>query len=152
MPAELKSFMSHILTLLLVVSFEKKYMCLVGYTFMHGCKAFKNFEAADSYSYKVVSLILACTGGGILVPIFLNMIPAPLAIDSYPMAIALSFLVHSNFPVLREVLELSPVFKAAIVFLYEVFRAYVVMKFTIAAGTVIAPSEFDFAVFGPIFW
>jgi hypothetical protein len=127
-------------------------MCLVGYTFMHGCKAFKNFEAADSYSYKAVSLILACTGGGILVPIFLNKIPAPAAMDSYPIAIALSFLLHTNFPVLREVLELSPVFKASMVFLYEVLRASVVMKFTILAGSTIAPSEFDFAVFGPIFW
>lgn len=127
-------------------------MCLVGYTFMHGCKVFKNFEGADSYSYKLVSLILACTGGGILVPIFLNKIPVPLAMDSYPIAIALSFLVHSNFPVLREVLQLSPVFKTAIVFLYEVFRAFVVNKFTIAAGSVIAPSEFDFPVFGPIIW
>eukprot|EP00980_Cylindrotheca_fusiformis_P012279 scaffold3001_cov122-Cylindrotheca_fusiformis.AAC.4 len=127
-----------------------KYMCLVGYTFLHGCKVFKTYDPADSPSYKLVSLIFACTGGGILVPIFLNMNPVPLAMDSYPIAIALSYLVHTNFPVVRDVLQLSPIFKAAVVFLYEAFRAYVVNKFTIAAAGAIAPSEFDFALFGPI--
>ena len=37
------------------------------------------------------------------------------------------------------------------VFLYEAYRAYVVVKFTAAAGKVIEPSEFSFAIFGPIF-
>ena len=35
--------------------------------------------------------------------------------------------------------------------LYETMRAYVVCKMTIAAGKAIAPSEFDFPIFGPIF-
>lgn len=35
--------------------------------------------------------------------------------------------------------------------LYEAFRAFVVCKLTLAAGSAIAPSEFDFPVFGPIF-
>ena len=58
-------------------------------------------------------MILACTGGGILVPIFINGIPVPLAQDSYPIAIFTSFLLHLYFPIMREVLELSPVFKVS---------------------------------------
>jgi hypothetical protein len=34
--------------------------------------------------------------------------------------------------------------------LYETMRASVVVKFTATAAGVIAPSEFDIAVFGPI--
>ena len=34
--------------------------------------------------------------------------------------------------------------------MYETFRATVVVKLTAAAGTAIAPSDFSFAVFGPI--
>jgi uncharacterized membrane protein YeiH len=56
-------------------------------------------------------MIMACTGGGILVPIFINSIPVPLAQDAYPIAILTSFAMHTYFPIMREVLELSPVFK-----------------------------------------
>jgi len=35
--------------------------------------------------------------------------------------------------------------------LYETMRAFVVCKFTIAAGAAIAASDFDFPIFGPIF-
>lgn len=56
-------------------------------------------------------MLMACTGGGILVPIFINSIPVPLAQDAYPVAIFVSFMLHSYFPILREVLALSPVFK-----------------------------------------
>ena len=41
--------------------------------------------------------------------------------------------------------------KAAMVFLYETLRAMVIVKFTYAAGSSLAPSEFAFPVFGPIF-
>ena len=37
------------------------------------------------------------------------------------------------------------------IILYETLRAFVVCKLTIAAGNAIAPSEFDFPIFGPIF-
>jgi hypothetical protein len=96
-------------------------------------------------------MILRCTGGGILVPIFLNLIPVPLAQDAYPIAIFLSFLMHEYFPVLREVVALSSILKAALIVLYEVMRASVVYKLTLAAGKAIAPSDFEFAIFGPIF-
>jgi uncharacterized membrane protein YeiH len=61
-----------------------------------------------SVSYKFVSMILACTGGGILVPIFLNSIPVPMANDAYPIAIATSFAIHHYFPIVGEVVKLSP--------------------------------------------
>ncbi len=102
-------------------------------------------------SYKFISMILACTGGGILVPIFINSIPVPLSTDAYPVAIFVSFLLHNTFPVLREVLHLSPLFHGMIVFLYETQRASVVFKLTKAAGYAIPPSDFSIAIFGPIF-
>ena len=72
---------------------------------------FKALGDNAAFSYKFVNMIMACTGGGILVPIFLNAIPVPLATDAYPIAIMTSFLVHTYFPILRDVLDLSPVFK-----------------------------------------
>ena len=88
-----------------------KYMCMVGYTFMHGCNVFKNCGKDTATSYKCITMMLACTGGGILVPIFLNTIPVTIGIDAYPMAILTSFLLHLYFPILREVVDLSPIFK-----------------------------------------
>ncbi len=87
------------------------YMCTLGYTFLVGCKVFKSVPADSSVSYKFVSLLLACTGGGILVPIFLNGVPVPLANDLYPMAIIVSFVLHHYFPVLREVAAMSKIVK-----------------------------------------
>mmetsp|Transcript_23761 Transcript_23761/g.58218 ORF Transcript_23761/g.58218 Transcript_23761/m.58218 type:complete len:256 (+) Transcript_23761:44-811(+) len=129
---------------------EIKYMCMLGYTFMHGCKVFKYFEPTDSAAYRFVTLALACTGGGILVPIFLNKLPVTIAMDSYPIAITTSFFLHSMFPVLREVVALSAIFKTLLVVFYEIFRAFVVAKFTYAAAGVIPASEFEIAIFGPI--
>ena len=94
---------------------------------------------------------MACTGGGILVPMFINGIPVPLANDAYPIAIITSFLLHTNFPVLREVLELSGYVKFLFIVFYETTRASVVMKLTTAAAAKIAPSLFSFPLFGPIF-
>ena len=94
---------------------------------------------------------MACTGGGILVPIFINALPVPLCTDAYPIAILTSFAIHTYFPVLREVLALSPVLKGAVLVLYETMRAFVVCKLTAASGAAIPASEFAFPVFGPIF-
>ena len=86
-----------------------------------------------------------------LVPIFINSIPVPLSTDAYPIAITCSFLLHQYVPMLREVVSLSPVFKAVCICLYETMRAFVVCKMTYAAGKAIAPSDFEsMAVFGPI--
>jgi len=95
-------------------------------------------------------MILACTGGGILVPIFLNTIPVPLAIDAYPIAILISFGLHTYFPVLREVVELSSIFKGMLIVFYETIRAYVVTLFVGVAATTIPASQFAFPLFGPI--
>jgi hypothetical protein len=65
--------------------------------------------------------------------------------------ITISFLVHEYFPVLRDAMKLSPIFKAAVIVLYEALRASVVVKLTGAAAKAIAPSEFEIAIFGPIF-
>uniref|UniRef100_A0A7S1V1V1 Uncharacterized protein n=1 Tax=Grammatophora oceanica TaxID=210454 RepID=A0A7S1V1V1_9STRA len=130
---------------------EIKYMCMFGYTFMHGSKVFGSISSDAPLSYKFVSMILACTGGGIMVPIFINSIPVPLTTDAYPIAIFASFLLHQYFPLLREVLKVSYVLKAAVIFLYETLRASVVVKLTAAAAAAIPPSEFSIPIFGPIF-
>lgn len=88
---------------------------------MIGSKVFKAVGDKAAFSYKFVNMVMACTGGGILVPIFINAIPVPLATDAYPIAIMTSFLVHTYFPILREVLDLSPVFKVIIADLSIVF-------------------------------
>lgn len=130
---------------------EIKFMCMFGYTFMHGCKVFGSVPPTASLSYKFVSMLLACTGGGILVPIFINSIPVPLCTDAYPIAILASFLLHNFFPILRGVVKESPIVKSMFVFMYEVLRAGVVVKLTGAAGAVIPASDFSIPVFGPIF-
>jgi hypothetical protein len=117
---------------------------------MHGSKVFNKLSASVPVAYKLVSMFLASTGGGLLVPIFINSIPVALSTDAYPIAIVTSFLLHQYLPILREILRLSPVFKGIVVFMYECMRAFVVVKFTSAAGKAIAPSDFSFPVFGPI--
>ncbi len=129
---------------------EVLYMCMVGYTFLHGSKVFKAVPKTAPVSYKLISMILACTGGGILVPIFLNKVPVPLANDAYPIAILLSFVLHHYFPVLAEVMNLSAVVKSLVVVFYELVRAKVVLTFTLAASAAIAPTTFSFPLFGPI--
>jgi len=130
---------------------EIKYMCMLGYTFLHGCKIFKSLDKPEySSAYKFISMIFACNGGGILVPIFLNTIPVSLSIDAYPVAIVISFGLHTYFPVLREVVELSAIFKGLLIVFYEVTRAYVVTLFVGIAATTIPASQFTYPVFGPI--
>mmetsp|Transcript_24053 Transcript_24053/g.26571 ORF Transcript_24053/g.26571 Transcript_24053/m.26571 type:complete len:275 (-) Transcript_24053:310-1134(-) len=137
---------------LLMHTTEIKYMCMFGYTYLHGCKVFgKTSTASSSTSYKFISMVLACTGGGILVPIFINSIPVPLCTDAYPIAILVSTMLHMAFPIVREVVGLSAIVKTVFMMLYEIMRAFVVVKLTTAAGAAIPASDFDFAVFGPIF-
>lgn len=126
-----------------------QYMCMIGYTFYHGSKVFSTITE-NVTSYRFISMILTCTGGGILTPIFINSIPVPLANDAYPIAIMISYAIHSYFPILRDVMQLSSIMKATVVILYEVMRASVVLKFTVVTGSTIAPSLFSFPLFGPI--
>jgi len=128
-----------------------KFMCMLGYTFYHGYKVFSKLPPDSAISYKFVNHFMACTGGGILVPIFINIVPIPLSSDLYPLAIASSFAVHYFFPIVRQVLSQSALFKSLVIVLYETTRAYVVVALTTAAGKAIPASTFSFPVFGPIF-
>ena len=74
-------------------------------------KVFSTVSPTASASYKFASCILATTGGGILVPIFFNGIPVPLAQDAYVIAIVSAYCLHHYFPILRDILNLSPYFK-----------------------------------------
>eukprot|EP00934_Nitzschia_sp_Nitz4_P002548 Nitzschia sp. Nitz4//scaffold11_size288233//262597//263681//NITZ4_000820-RA/size288233-processed-gene-0.190-mRNA-1//1//CDS//3329534212//2538//frame0 len=130
---------------------EIKYMAMFGYTFLHGCKVFKTIGEDAPFSYKFVYMLMACTGGGILVPIFINSIPVPLAQDAFPITIFISFCLHATYPILREIMDLSAVFRAAMVFLFETMRAFIVTKLTLAAAAAIPASDFSFPVYGPIF-
>mmetsp|Transcript_14067 Transcript_14067/g.25421 ORF Transcript_14067/g.25421 Transcript_14067/m.25421 type:complete len:259 (-) Transcript_14067:1830-2606(-) len=136
---------------LLMHTYEIKYMCMLAYTFYAGMKVFKAAPADASTSYKFINMILACTGGGILVPIFINSIPVPLSTDAYPIAIFISFMIHQHFPILRDVFKKSPIVKVFIIVMYEIMRAGVVVTLTKAAAVAIPASNFSFPVFGPIF-
>ena len=84
------------------------------YWIWKGSKVFATIGGDAPFSYKFASMIMACTGGGILVPIFINKIPVPLSQDAYPLAILVSFFLHQYVPVLREVLGLSKLFKVSL--------------------------------------
>jgi hypothetical protein len=116
-----------------------------------GAKLFPTLPKDASLPYKFVRMIFQCTGGGIIVPIFINAVPVPLAQDAYPVAIVTAFLLHEFAPILRDIMNKSAVFKTAMTILFEAQRASVVVKLTMAAATAIAPSELSFPVFGPIF-
>jgi len=136
---------------LLVSSKEIRYMCIFGYTFLHGHRVFSALAPDTPPSFKFVSLIMACFGGGVFVPIFLNMLPVPIANDSLPLGVIVSFTIHHYFPIVREVMKLSDILKVVFVVLFETLRAMVVVTFTVAAGERIPPSFFSFPLFGPIF-
>ena len=105
---------NEIASFLLLHKAEVLYMCMLGYTFLHGSKVFAAAPKDAPVSYKLVSMILACTGGGILVPLFLNGIPVPLANDAYPIAIITSFVIHHYFPIIGDVMKLAPIFKVSL--------------------------------------
>lgn len=126
------------------------FSCPLLYSVLIGSKVFTSAPKDACFSFKLVSMVLACTGGGILVPIFINAIPVPLSNDAYPIAILASFVIHYYFPIVREVVNISPIVKACIIVLYEVIRAKVVFAFTLAANAAISPSLFSFPLFGPI--
>jgi len=134
----------------LLETIEIKILCMIGYTFFMGNKVFTALDNKNSISLKFVTMIMACTGGGILVPIFTNGIPVPLANDYYIMAILFSFMVHHFFPILRDVFKLSIPFQFLIIGLAESLRAAVVVGLLTAAQKAISPSAFSFPLFGPI--
>lgn len=132
---------------LIMNTFYIKFMCLVGYTFYAGNKVFPYAPPTASTSYKFVYHVMASTGGGILVPIFLNGTPVPLAYDYYIFAILISFAIHHYAPVLREVMKMSPIFKTLIVIFYETIRAGVVCTMTALGGQKNTP---EYALLPPL--
>jgi hypothetical protein len=100
--------------------------------------------------YQYVSMILQCTGGGIIVPLLINSIPVPIGQDSYIIIISISFVLHYYFPLLRDVAIQSSILYCSMIVMYEILRAYVVVKFITMANTTIPPSEFPVPIFGPI--
>jgi len=135
---------------LLMRTVEVHFMLMICFTFYQGSEVFKTFSNNVSTSYKFFSLLLSCTGGGILVPIFINEIPFPLANDMLMIAVIFSFALHIWCPFLREVLELSPIMKIIMVIFHETVRTSVVVKFTLIAAASITPSLFSYPVAGPI--
>jgi TRIC channel len=117
-----------------------------------GCKLFTNAftSSPTSMMFQYVSMILQCTGGGIIVPLLINSIPVPLGQDSYIIIISISFLLHYYFPILRDVAMQSSILYCGMIVMYEILRAYVVVKFINSAAATIPPSEFTIPVFGPI--
>jgi hypothetical protein len=136
---------------LLMKAREIRYLCMLGYTFYHGYKLFGTLKDDQSMAFKFVRMIFQCTGGGILVPLFINAIPVSLGNDAYPIAIGLAFLLHLYFPKLRDIVKNSPYIRSALVVLFETQRASVVTKLTTSAAAAMPATEFDFPLFGPIF-
>ena len=91
-------------------------MCMLGYTYLHGCKVFAKISPSAPFGYRFVNMIFTCTGGGTLVPVMINAIPVNLGQDAYPIAIFISYMLHTYFPILREVLALSTIFKVRLFF------------------------------------
>lgn len=96
-------------------------------------------------------MILQCTAGSIVVPIFLSSIPWILSQDSYSIAILVAFILHETFSFLREVFVLSPYVRIVCIILYEVYQSHLVVFSTDQAAILIQPSEFgNITIFAPI--
>ena len=63
-------------------------------------------------------------------PILVNAIPVSLGNDAYPIAIGASFLLHHYFPILREIVKLSPALKVGadfgLISLYKYMELFLV--------------------------
>jgi hypothetical protein len=136
--------------LLLMPTAGVRYMCMFCYCFYHGCKVFSAMPKDAAPSYKVVSFVMAATGGGILVPIFLNGIPVVLANDALALSIIVSYATHHYFPILRDVIAQSKILTVCFIVMFEIFRAGVAVNLIGLATKNIGPSVFGFPLFGPI--
>ena len=136
--------------LLLMPTAGVRYMCMFCYCFYHGCKVFAAMPKDAAPSFKIVSFVMAATGGGILVPIFLNGIPVVLANDALALSLIVSYAIHQYFPILRDVVAQSKILTICFIVLFEIFRAGVAVNLINLATKNIGPSVFGFPVFGPI--
>ena len=78
-----------------------KVLCMSLYTFIVVYK-YKSLSAVNTIQ-GITTCVLAATGGGILVPLFINGIPVPLVNDCYLLTMAANYLMQKNVPMLREV-------------------------------------------------
>lgn len=142
---------NNIAEFLLCYTAEVKYMCLFAYVYLHGCKLWPKFKGDERLSYKIINLFMACFGGGILVPVFINKIPVVLAQDIFFVATMVVFFLHAKVPMLRDVVALSAPLKVILIIMFESFRAGVCISLLEAGRKAIEPSYYnDVAVIGPI--
>jgi uncharacterized membrane protein YeiH len=136
--------------LLLMGTSSIRLMCMLCYCIFAGCNHFKSVPASSAPSYKFVSYIFACVGGGVIVPIFLNGIPVVLANDAIFISISIAYLIHTSFPIVREIVTQSNIVKIALIVMFETFRAGVTVGLIGLANTTIKNSVFELPFFGPI--
>lgn len=60
-----------------------------GYVILHGAQLYPTFPKESSKAFRFISLILKCTGGGTLVPVFINAIPVNMGVDSCTLLVVL---------------------------------------------------------------
>merc|ERR1719201_821731 len=87
---------SSIVNFFLMRNVEINFMLMIFHTFYKGSYVFKTFGNNISSSYKFINLIFSCTGGGILVPVFIN------ENDKVIIAVIISFTLHVWCPILRK--------------------------------------------------
>lgn len=90
-----------------------------------GNKVFSKMKPDAPLSFKFVNMVLACTGGGILVPIFINGLPVPLAVDAVAIAITTSIFIHTYFPQIRTFLQSNAIFMVRV--FHTSLRSHIVM-------------------------
>jgi len=129
---------------LLMRTVEVHFMLMICFTFYQGSEVFKTFSNNVSTSYKFFSLLLSCTGGGILVPIFINggsaFIPYWLLLIKPSAYISLFNIFHCfslgiveiPFPLANDMLMIAVIFSFALhiwcPFLREVLELSPIMK------------------------
>ena len=82
-------------------------------TLVAGGQALDHVKVSSPTSYKFSRFVLEVAGGAILVPIFIHTVPAPLALDSFALALIIAFVLHTRFPIIRRVLKISEELKVA---------------------------------------
>mmetsp|Transcript_7505 Transcript_7505/g.13564 ORF Transcript_7505/g.13564 Transcript_7505/m.13564 type:complete len:244 (-) Transcript_7505:146-877(-) len=130
----------------LLLHVPTKLLCLAIYTFITSLKNPSRTASVHSF----LSTLLAATGGGILVPLFLNVNLVPLASDYYFLFLGFWFSLLLKYPILAEVYDGSPLLQFFGIIGFELHRASVVVKLTFLAASVLPSSVFSFPMFGPI--
>lgn len=125
-----------------------KVICMALYTFVVVLK-FKQIGSVNAV-YGIASCVLAATGGGILVPLFINGLPVPLANDCYLIIMASNYMLLKYVPALGSVYQESHTLQFFGILGFETMRASVVTGLTLASSAAIPASYFSFPLLGPI--